>query len=293
MTEKREVTRERSEADTLAEMGFPNTKPLEGAAPLQNDAAPLVKAPKEAKTLAVPPALRAMLTGGDLSAIQAALPAAMKPRVDDFVRVALVDIPRNQALAKVAEQNPASIVVALLDCARVGLRPGVLGEAYLVPYGQTCQAILGYRGLQKLAMASGLVRSVEAQCVYEADDCEITQGDAPSVRHVPSLDAERDEAHCRGAYVVADLMSGQRLVEWMSKAEIARIRGRSRASGNGPWVSDWTEMARKTVIRRLAKRLPMPDDFAPFDRGADVIESQPVDVQADPTKRALTYGKVA
>jgi hypothetical protein len=48
-------------------------------------------------------------------------------------------------------------------------------------------------------------------------------------------------------------------------------------------------MARKTVLRRLAKRLPMPDDYASFDRADDAIidASRPV----NPASAALTYGK--
>ena len=47
----------------------------------------------------------------------------------------------------------------------------------------------------------------------------------------------------------------------MTFEEIEKVREASRAKDSGPWVSWWGEMARKTVIRRLSKRLPMSTDL--------------------------------
>ena len=44
-------------------------------------------------------------------------------------------------------------------------------------------------------------------------------------------------------------------------AEVEKIRRSSRAADAGPWVNHWGEMARKTVIKRLAKRLPSSADL--------------------------------
>jgi hypothetical protein len=48
----------------------------------------------------------------------------------------------------------------------------------------------------------------------------------------------------------------------MTKAEVDAIRKRSRAGSSGPWVTDYAEMARKTVVRRLAKYLPLSVELA-------------------------------
>jgi hypothetical protein len=57
------------------------------------------------------------------------------------------------------------------------------------------------------------------------------------------------------------LKDGSQLLEVMSLEEIEKVRKVSRAANNGPWVSWWGEMARKTVMRRLSKRLPMSTDL--------------------------------
>jgi len=47
----------------------------------------------------------------------------------------------------------------------------------------------------------------------------------------------------------------------MTKAEIEAIRNRSRAGKSGPWVTDFAEMAKKTVVRRLSKMLPLSSEI--------------------------------
>ena len=56
---------------------------------------------------------------------------------------------------------------------------------------------------------------------------------------------------------VITFKDGTKQCDVMTKGEIDAIRKRSRASGSGPWVTDYNEMAKKTVFRRLSKWLPL------------------------------------
>ena len=49
----------------------------------------------------------------------------------------------------------------------------------------------------------------------------------------------------------------------MSRAEVAAIEAKSKARG-GPWSDPafWSEMARKTITKRLAKYLPISTELA-------------------------------
>lgn len=174
-----------------------------------------------------------------------------------FQRVALGAIRQNKALQKC---SPASVVSAIMQSASLGLEPGSLGEAYLVPYGSECTFIPGYRGLVKLALQSGEVTDVSAEVVYESDHFryERTQ-DGVIFEHSPDVWAD-DRGRLLGAYAIAALSNGERKVEVMSIQQIEAIRGRSRAANNGPWRTDHTEMCRKTVIRRIIKHLPLSTD---------------------------------
>ena len=47
----------------------------------------------------------------------------------------------------------------------------------------------------------------------------------------------------------------------MSANEIEKIRDISKAKDSQAWKDYWSEMAKKTVIRRISKRLPMSSDL--------------------------------
>ena len=235
--------------------------------------------------------VRKVLTDEDFAEIQMALPPEMRARAADYVHMVLVDIPRNKYLAEVATENPRSVVACLLDAARMGLRIGIGGEAYLVPYKDTVTLITGYRGLLALARRSGQIASLDAQCVYEGDEVDIQLGSTPMVTHRPLLSAARNRETCTGAYMVCRLVSGEVVIEWMSRADIEAVRQRSRAGQSGPWVTDWTEMARKTVLRRGLKRVPVVDEYhEAIRREDDAIEVTAQATTASPIGRALTYG---
>lgn len=182
--------------------------------------------------------------------------AAVLPKhlnADRFVRSAMIAVARTP---KLLDCRPDTMKQALQTAATLGLEvSGVLGSAYLVPYKDTVQLIPGYRGLIALARQSGEVTSIDAYVVHEADTCHITLGTDPKIEHEPKLDG--DPGKLRLVYAVAKLVGGGVQFVAMTKAEVDAIRARSKASGSGPWVTDYEEMSKKTVIRRLMKYLPL------------------------------------
>jgi recombination protein RecT len=172
--------------------------------------------------------------------------------VDRITRIMMTSVQRTP---KLLECTQASLMGALLTCTQLGLEPdSVSGRAYLIPYKDQCTLIIGYKGLMELARRSGEIVTLEARIVYETDAFDYEYGTTASVSHKPS--AERKDAKVKAAYAVAHLKSGGVQFEVMTLAEIEQIRSKSQAANKGPWVSDWNEMARKTVMRRLCKYLP-------------------------------------
>jgi len=154
-----------------------------------------------------------------------------------------------------------SILKAAMTSAELGLDcSGTLGRAYLVPYRNNktntyeCQFIAGYQGLKELALRNSSVIKIEAHTVHEKDVFEIEYGLHQKLCHRPCLDA--DKGKVKAAYAFAELQNGSALVEVMSVSEINKIRQRSKAKDSGPWATDYSEMARKTTVRRLCKYLP-------------------------------------
>lgn len=183
--------------------------------------------------------------------IAAALPKHMTP--ERMIRVCLTAWRKTPALQKC---DPLSVISSIVQASQLGLEPdGVLGHAYLVPYGNQCQLIPGYRGLIDLARRSGSVVSIQAHMVYERDKFEFAYGLDEKLSHTPCMDGDRGKEVA--VYAVAKLKDGGYALEVMSIADVNKIRSRSKAANNGPWVTDFAEMARKTVVRRMVKYLPL------------------------------------
>lgn len=191
------------------------------------------------------------------------LPTFMREKTDAFVRLAMVDIPRSPGLAKIAQTEPRKIVAALMDCARLGLMPGPLGQVYLIPFGSEVQVITGYKGLVELARRSGEVSRVDADVIYAEDEYTYVKGDSPKFEHKPNLrSTKRTEADIAAVYAFAYDRDGRNLGgAVMPKADVDAIRARSRSGNGGPWKTDYAEMAKKTAVRRASKLWPVSTEF--------------------------------
>lgn len=224
--------------------------------------------------------------------------AAAMPRgveASQLVRDALTCLSKTPQLA---ECQADTVLGGLMTCAQLGLRPGVLGQAWLLPFWdkrsgtRKAQLIIGYQGLVELAYRSDKVASVVARAVYEGERIEVEYGLEERLHHVPTLDGPRGRP--RGYYAVVKLINGGRAYWWMSQADMEAWRdqhamARDKA-GNvvGPWVDDFEAMALKTVFLRLAKWMPKSTELASAmaadesvrwstDPGADVaVASVPV-----------------
>lgn len=168
-----------------------------------------------------------------------------------FTRVALTVIRQNPALQRC---RPESLLGALMTSAQLGLEPGPLGEAYLVPFGDQVTFIPGYRGLIKLAWQSGQLRHISAHIVYTNDTFDYALGLEPTLLHRP---ARGDRGDAIYAYAVAQLLNGGTEFVVLTIGEVEALRARSRAAQKGPWVTDWDAMARKTAVRQLIRWLPL------------------------------------
>lgn len=169
----------------------------------------------------------------------------------------------NDALAKAAASNQRSLCDAVLSALNLGLsfQPS-LGQAYLVPRkGRVCFQ-LGYRGLMELARRSGGVVLMASELVYPGDRFEVSLGTDRRLVHIPDpWGTGRTYESLLGAYATATLAGGAVDFEVMPKVEIERRRAVSMST-SGPW-RDWPEeMARKTVLRSLLKRLPLSVEAA-------------------------------
>lgn len=210
-----------------------------------------------------------------------ALPAHMN--AERMARIGLTVIRQTPALGRC---EPASLLGALMTCAQLGLEPGPLGEAYLVPYGNQVTFIPGYRGLIKLAWQSGQLTSIAAHTVHENDDFDYEYGLDPKLRHKPALTSR---GKVIAVYAAAVFKNGGSAFIVMSIEDVEKIRERSRAGKNGPWKTDYDAMARKTAVRQLIRWLPLSSELSTLQTAAQADGAVRTEVTASLDEAPMVY----
>lgn len=195
------------------------------------------------------------------SQIVAALPRHMT--AERMMRVCNTAVQRTP---KLLDCEPRSLIGAIVQASQLGLEPdGTLGHAYLIPFNNRksgkveCQFIPGYKGLIELARRSSQISTIYAQCVFANDAWDFQFGLEPQLRHTPTSE---EPGEMIAVYAVARLRDGGAQFEWMWKRQVDAIRKSSRAANDGPWVTHYEEMAKKTALRRLCKLLPTSPELA-------------------------------
>lgn len=191
------------------------------------------------------------------AAVAKALPRHLKP--DRFIRIAITAVTKTPDLAKCDQK---SFFSCLLTLSQLGLEPDGR-RAHLIPFRNTkrncveCTLILDYKGLVELVMRSGLVSYVRADVVCENDVFEYDKGELK--KHI--IDFKKPRGAPYAAYALCKFKDGTEQCEVMTRDEIESVRKRSKAGQHGPWVTDWSEMAKKTSFRRLSKWLQLSPEY--------------------------------
>lgn len=164
-----------------------------------------------------------------------------------------------QSIVNALTKNPAlqkcdrmSFIGCMMQAASFGLEFNGR-DIHPIPYGTVCTLVIDYKGLVTLAMRSDKVSKVEAFEVYANDHFRLVNGEVEHIVDNPW----GDRGELVGFYAVCQFKDGTKKYEVMSKKEVDSVRERSRAKNSGPWVTDYIQMGRKTVFKRLSKWLPV------------------------------------
>jgi recombination protein RecT len=195
-----------------------------------------------------------------------------------LIRDALTALRMTKNLAKCESQ---SVLGSLMTCAQLGLRPGVLGHAWLLPFwtsklrqdengrwigGHKAQLVIGYQGLIELAHRSGRIASLIARTVYENDEFDVDYGVADTLVHKPNLSGDRGNAIAY--YAIVKYQGGGYAFFVMSHRDMEKYRDAHATAKTkegrvfGPWVDHFEGMAHKTCVRQLAKYMPKSTELA-------------------------------
>ena len=193
--------------------------------------------------------------------IAKALPSVITP--ERFTRIVLSALSTNP---KLADTTPQSFLGAMMTAAQLGVEPNTpLGQAYLIPFfnGKTkcleCQFQLGYKGLIDLAYRSGEVKIIQAHIVYSNDEFEYELGLEPVLKHTPAHSDRGTPTHVYAMFRTKDDGYGFAVMSMDEVREHAQKY--SKSYGSGPWQTNFEEMAKKTVLKRVLKYAPLKSEF--------------------------------
>jgi recombination protein RecT len=192
-----------------------------------------------------------------LPAITEALPKSKGMDAERLTRMTLTTLKTNP---KLLECSIESLLACTLQSAQLGLEPNLLGSCYFVPYKGQVSFQIGYKGLIDLVTRKGEVINIVAQEVRQGDEFTYEYGRNETLRHIPAANAKRGEIEYFYAY--ANMKNGGFAFQVMHISDIEKIRDNYSMSykfdkAGSIWGKHFSEMALKTVIKRLIKYLPI------------------------------------
>lgn len=209
----------------------------------------------------------------------------------------------------ILEADRRSLINSCMKAAQDGLLPDGR-EAALVPFNtrekdgqgkwvtvKQVQYMPMVYGLRKKIMQSAEISTMQVGVVYRAEYESgrflYEMGLEPPIRHRPDLTLDADaieDEQIVAAYSLVKFKDGSYSAEVMRRAEIDKIRQLSQTGAvgqtvkfgarkgqpiepKGPWVDHFPEMAKKTVMRRHSKVLPMSGDIFRDVEGDELARS--------------------
>lgn len=215
----------------------------------------------------------------ELESQKAALPADFN--IPRFVQNSIALLNGNDTLADFAKKHgTAQIKQGLLRGAYLGL-DALNSEMYLVPYGSQLNFMPSYKGMTKLAQkySTRPIKRIYAKVVRDGDTFEeVIERGEPSInfKAVPF-----NSKPIIGVFAVCQYADGGLIYEVMSREDVEQCRKSSKAKNSPAWNNFWSEMAKKTVLRRLAKSISIDMDA----RVADAFNAG-LEIETDPVEQA-------
>lgn len=189
-----------------------------------------------------------------------ALPPGINP--ERFARVVLTAIQQNPELLVCTQK---SLWGACMKAAQDGLLPDGREGAIVPRWNSDAAAKEAHwmpmvAGIIAKAKRKGSVAGLVANVVYDGEDFEVLLGDEERITHRRDVRLVKRGKEV-AVYAVATMKDGTKEREVMPWEQVQQVRAASQGGGaKGPWKTWPEEMARKSCIRRLSKRLPSLED---------------------------------
>lgn len=189
--------------------------------------------------------------------IARALPRHLNP--DRMARIALTAFRRTPSLGNC---DPRSVFAAVIQASQLGLEPDTLGRSFLIPYGNECQFVPGWKGLVDLVNRSGTA-TVYTGVIFKDQSYTFRDGSTRAlvIGNETELDDSDDITHAFAVgWVKGSLMP---IIELWRVAKIRKHRDRYNKVGKRHYsYEQWEMYARKVPLLQVLKYMPMSPELA-------------------------------
>ena len=157
-----------------------------------------------------------------------------------------------------------TLVASIMRAAQMGLIiDGV--ESALVPRKAKCTLMVMYQGLLKMVRNSGELKDIQSAVVYEKDEFDYYTDETGE--HLKHRRFWGDRGQRKLVFAIARTKDGGIYVEVMDATQVSAVQKQGYNGADSPWNGPFAdEMWRKSVIRRMAKRLPSSSDMESFSQ---------------------------
>lgn len=221
----------------------------------------------QAKTLATTGRIEDFVRS-DEHALQLAL--ADRIGVDRFIAAAVTTF---RSSAKLGQTTPESRLGALYIAAQLGLEiGGPRGLVYVVPYGNQATLVVGYKGFVDLFYRAG-ARKIDWFVVRQGDHFRMmaTADRGLVYEWAPAGGVPDEKQPWTGVVASVETKNGGTVWQYMTKAEVLARRPKPTPD---PWKKWEEQMALKTVLRQLAKRVPLSTELALAESADETIQKR-------------------
>lgn len=157
---------------------------------------------------------------------------------------------------KLQQCDPNSIAASIMTAGQLGLEPGVNGAGYLIPYGNTCTFVPGWKGLVDLVARSGR-GTVYTGIIYKDQEYTFTDGARRDlvIHNQTELDDPNDMTHAYAIGWVKD--SSMPIIELWTMAKLRKHRDKYNKVGKKHYsFRDWEMYCRKIPLLQVLKYMP-------------------------------------
>ena len=178
-----------------------------------------------------------------------------------------------QDTKEIEKYDPVSIARTMLKGAFLDL-DFFNGECYAIPYGKELKFQTDYKGevkvLKKYAIQQ--IKDIYAKLVREGDQFQEQIKDG--IQTITFIPKSFNNANIIGVFAVCFYTDESMVYETMSIEEVEKVRQNYSKQPDGKaWKNSFGEMAKKTVLRRLKKWIPIEfenaEQIEAFNAGGD------------------------